>query len=215
MSEPMMNPEPEDTDHPEEIICIEYSGDHPHSVLTDCHWHHDTKPWFKAGRDRPEGHSHHHFDFDWHNGGSTLYFRMSGSGPTSPINVGLAAEPDPPPFKIWVKDGLALTQSVEVDGQWVDQPLPREGLLARGFVLLAEPLDLGGGERNPFADGVEGETVYCEKCDDWLPTSWDDPCEHITWCDDCEEYVYETVCHVGIGNSGDDKPVIHEGVKCE
>jgi hypothetical protein len=40
------------------------------------------------------------------------------------------------------------------------------------------------------ADGIsEGETIYCEACDDFLPTEdTDNPCDHIWWCDDAVDW---------------------------
>jgi len=192
----MFVPEPDDPGEPEEIICIEYVKGRPCGVTA-----------LHCGRKRE---SHHYFDVDWSEAWEELYFHLSGGGPAGPIEVGMAAEPDPPPFALWIKEGVLLEQRVEVDGRWVPEPLAREGLLARGYVLLAEPLVCGQaykpGEgyvptRNPLLAATEGDTIYCEFCNDRFPVQEaEEACEHIAWCDKCGDWVY--VAHARVDGQG-------------
>lgn len=32
-------------------------------------------------------------------------------------------------------------------------------------------------------NAINARAVYCSECDDWLPDTNDDPCDHVWWCD--------------------------------
>lgn len=43
-------------------------------------------------------------------------------------------------------------------------------------------------ESYPGYDSAEGKTIYCSKCNDWLPSDTDNPCKHIRWCDEHSQH---------------------------
>lgn len=64
---------------------------------------------------------------------------------------------------------------------------------ALNVTYFKEPPGLLGSEiTNPFGNGPgyesnEGQTIYCSKCDDHLNDDNDNPCEHIRWCEKCQQ----------------------------
>lgn len=89
-------------------------------------------------------------------------------------------------------------------------------LLERGYERIAKPLTLHGWftkrTRNPFdvADGDIG-CYYCKFCDDYLPDSDGARlCDHVIWCDECSDRVYDLPQgHVSI-DSSDATPTRHD-----
>lgn len=190
--------DPHDRDRePQRVVVIEYQDGWPCSVVTELHWDHSRKPWFKPGRDKPSGTCAEQWDFDYSRTERTLYFHDSGSGGTPKAYVARFVKPDPPPAKLWVAEGVPIVDCGK-SGRGVSDAT----LLKRGYVLIPRPLLLpkpyGGKTRNPFEAGEEGRTVYCGRCEDCL--GCDDtnhPCEHIEWCDGCGLWVYaDTRQHV-------------------
>lgn len=62
-----------------------------------------------------------------------------------------------------------------------------------GVTYFDEPPGLNGGTvTNPFDNGEgyecnEGRTIYCSICKDHLNDDTDNPCEHIQWCERCQQ----------------------------
>lgn len=194
------------------IVVIEYIDGLPHSVVTEEHWDHSGKPWFRPGRDRATGMCVEYWDFAWSKRDRTLYCHKSGSGGAYLEHmIHRFAEPDPPPGQIWIADDVRLYR-------WISSKRPRvffrpdrmrDELLKRGYRLLDRPLVVPGSRsRNPFAVAEEpsGHLVYCKVCDDWFP--FEDECEHMEWCDKCACLVY-VENHVR-EDSHDGKPIIHD-----
>jgi len=185
MAEPLMSPEGE------RVVWIEYRDGRPFAVVTS---------------DDSGGSST--YDFEWCKRDKTCYYHMSGSGPADfGMVLNKFCEPDPPPAQLWLAEGI----------EWrVQGEAPSDATaLALGYAVIAEPLVLVGWEPspNPFDFANAGETIYCAKCVDHLPTGYyDDPCTHLTWCDECEGYVYESVRHMPLVGG---EATIHEGVKDE
>jgi len=177
----------------EEVVWIEYHDGRPFAVVT--------------GDERGMS----TWDFEFCKAEGRHYYHRSGGGPAwSGCVVNAFSEPDPPPGQLWRKAGVPLCAN---DGKRT--PLTDADCLAMGLVVIAEPLDVGGCQGNPFEVAEEGRTVYCEFCEDnVLSDGYDDPCEHITWCEECGWWVYEDVHHRRVG-MGDAEPTVHKGVKHE
>jgi hypothetical protein len=198
------------------VVFIEYHDRRPFNVVTENHWVHSGKPWFKPGVDRPNGTSACYWDFEWCKRDETLYYSQSGGGgdPRS-IYIGRFTEPDPPPGLFWAAPDVRFHR-------WVSKAKPEVAirsdsvLLAMGYRRLARPLLLkaayhAGSDkrtRNPFlaAEELEGRIAYCMICDDHFPS--DHECEHMEWCDRCACLVYIDG-HIP-EDSHDGKPVIHD-----
>lgn len=183
---------PEPMEHDGEVVVwIEYQNDHPFSVITET-----------------PGGAWRDYDFDWCKAEKCAYYHMSGGGPVgSHAVINRYCEPDPPPGKLWRRPDIPLREN------GTDKLLTVEECAERGVIVIDAPLVLGGDEVNPFTSAYEGETVYCAECNDHLPLGYEPPCDHVTWCDHCECYVYEEVHHRRIDEHREDHPAtVHKGV---
>lgn len=175
------------------IIFIEYRDGHPFSVVTEEHWDHTGKPWFRPDQHKATGTCARHWDFEWcRRDGVCYYHNIGGGGGIRDLSVGPYVEPDPPPGAIWCAPGVVLCR-------YASKARPKvrirsdATLLKMGYRRLGRPLLLPGGNawdspkrsRNPFAvsEATESGCYYCAACGDWLPR--DGECEHYEWCDLC------------------------------
>jgi len=166
MSEQMLSP------GGEKVVWIEYHDDRPCSVVT------------------AHGGACSTWDFEWCERDGCLYYHMSGCGPLwFGCTLGQYSTPVPPPCKLWHLPGApALGYAAGPENRPVLSP---DEILAHGYLVIDEPIVLtGAGERNPFEVAYEGATVWCQHCEDMLPRDEDEPCEHLSWCDECENHVY-------------------------
>ncbi len=184
------------------VVAIEYQDGWPSSVLTEHHWDHTGEPWFKPGRDRPNGVTAGHWDFDWCKRDQSLHFHQSGFGGEVRYHVARFCQPVPPKAQLWVADGIPIvTHVTRKDGTWGERPVGDAELLRRGYERIATPRRLplvncypyrkAKTTPNPFEAGWEGETIWCDRCGDHLPC--EDtyrPCDHIEWCDECAMWFY-------------------------
>ena len=182
------------------IVAIEYQDGWPVNVLTEEHWDHRNKPWFRPGRSQPTGICPQYWDFNYSKASETLYYHNSGSGGEVRYIVSRFVHPDPPPAHLWVADGIPIVRTVRARGTergWTERRVGDRELLRLGYRRLRHPRRLPeryGNLRttNPFAVGEEGETVWCEQCEDHQPTDGSySPCEHISWCHQCSLLVYD------------------------
>lgn len=111
------------------------------------------------------------YDFEWCKRDGCLYKHDSGSG-GGPFPVDER-------MTYWAAPDAKLVGDYDVDEREYRElppgPPPGQRLAeAPEGYPLATLLD----------DTSEGETVYCSKCDDWLPgEDTYHPCDHIRWCD--------------------------------
>lgn len=119
------------------------------------------------------------FDFNWSKTTGGLYYHESGSGGGPYINGWPGAKRTH--AKLWW-DQVAAPKLKTGGGEEVGAA----DLAGLGFDLVADPIDLGDHETNPFLYGIEGDVIYCTKCRDHLPES--DVCEHVFWCEKCQEW---------------------------
>ncbi len=118
-----------------------------------------------------------HHDFAWSRGAGALFYHEAGMGPGVYVNGWSDGKIH---AKLWFNEsaGVEMRQG---SGK------PVENLRDLGFEQIKEPLPLGKiQEPNPFVYGTEGRVIYCKKCRDFW--SEDDHCEHIFWCDQCNEW---------------------------
>lgn len=157
-----------------DVVAIEYGGeDRPFSIYTRsaCGY---IEVW----------------DAEWCARNETIYVHMSGGGGSVYFN----ALSEGARCKAWVAEGETITTTRRTgDDSWETAEIDRAELTAMGFDLLDAPL------ADPFADAEEGETIYCDRCEDFLPTeNVGQPCDHIAWCDKEGWWVYaENGRHLG------------------
>lgn len=96
------------------------------------------------------------YDCDWVASESRIYHHFAGLG--SPPYVHRFAEPQPAPARIWIADGYHVVEASDDRS-----PLADDDLLEMGIVRVMGPTPA------PFAGGVDGETVWCEQCQDNVP----------------------------------------------
>lgn len=115
------------------------------------------------------------WDADWCKRDETLYVHESGVGGSVYFN----ALSEGARNKAWVAPGERITTTRETSpGKWATVEITREEVATLGFDLLDE---LPG---DPFDGAEESDTVWCDVCEDHLPTeNTDSPCDHTTWCD--------------------------------
>lgn len=173
----------------ERIVVIEYHARRPFSVITENHWDHSAKPWFKPGM-RPNGVSRREYDFEWCRTKQQLYQNNSGGGGRSALNYVVHKVVSGKMVEIWADDDVRFFRYVKRGSEWVTVPL-RQDLKALGYRRLKKPRLLEGLSRNPFDVAEEGDTVWCPRCKDHLPTDWTShACDHLVWCDDCGAWVF-------------------------
>jgi hypothetical protein len=117
------------------------------------------------------------FDFEYCNRDGDLLYHESGSGGGAYINGWPGSK------RVHAKLWWNHEAGVELTTGGGDKVTDFRAL---GFEYLTHPIKLGTTEANPFTYGLEGEVLYCTKCKDHLPD--DHLCEHIFWCDRCEEW---------------------------
>lgn len=180
------------------IVYIEYHGRHCFAVITELHWDHTKKPWFKPGKDKPTGTCAAFWDFEYSKR-CGLWFHQTGSGGDPlVVNVGQMSYPNPPPATIWCAEDVVLTK-------WTKRkdnvPIKTDAeLLRRGFKRTYTPKRVslnGRRSTNPFeiADESSSSFVYCRVCKEHFPDDME--CDHVEWCDDCGSMVNSndrTVC---------------------
>jgi hypothetical protein len=184
------------------VVAVEYQDGWPVSVLTELHWDHSRKPWFDPAKHPATGTCAEWWDFDWCKRDGTLRYHNSGSGGEIRFHVARFVHPTPPKAELWVADGLpVVTAARRKDGTWGERRVGAAELLRRGYARIARPRSLPlvnaypyrkvKTTLNPFEAGWEGDTIYCDRCDDHLPS--EDtyrPCDHVEWCDECGMWVY-------------------------
>lgn len=162
----------------ERVVAIEYRDDRPFSVMTATNWEHGGKSGISAD----------YYDFEWCKRDAMLYYDGTGSGPMRGFCVSAFSNTDPPPAKLWLKEGIKVTHSWK-DG---DEPISESELLKMGYLLLTEPIQLDSGwgdsSPNPFDHANADDCIECVECDDWIPE--DSMCEHMRWCDECGDWFY-------------------------
>lgn len=178
------------------IVMIEYQDGWPFAIITEKHWDHSKKPWFKPGRDRPNGTVQEYWDCCYSRTEETLYFHNSGSGGKD-VHLYPFVHWKRTPGRIWVAPGIRLIHPVysRARGNSKEKLIVRDfDLFKLGYRRLHEPLMLsniyGEASRSPFEIGQEGRTIYCEVCEDHRLDDGCSPCEHITWCDECCAWIY-------------------------
>lgn len=202
----------------EEVVIIVYHDRKPFQVETKL-----TTEWDKVRGCRPEdgtkiSTSRNDYNFEWSKTHEQLYWHNSGGGgnPDQFVVSGSFCEPNPPPAKIWMAPGIRAVEHVEGTRCEQVRDVSDAQLLERGYLRIDRPLLLSGGwtgkrTRNPF-EVAEGDTDcrYCKFCDDHLPDTDGDLCDHVVYCDACCGYVYDTPeGHVDI-DSSDEVPVRHD-----
>lgn len=159
--------------------------------------------------------SSEHYDFEWCRNVADLYHHNSGGGGWNHTHVLCRhVKPTPPPRKLWVHPSVTLTHYVGRDLAQV--PLTVAAARTLGYQIVPTPLDLswlrphGPATSNPFdvAEDSPESFVYCKRCRGVLRDHGNgDPCEHLTWCDECCDYVD---CNHVPSDSSDGKPVVHK-----
>lgn len=160
------------------VMAIEYSDDRPFVVVTT------------ASPDLSLPCRAEWWDFEYCKRDNRLYFDAVGSGGDARFYyVGGEALPCRAPTKLWLAEGVVPHDSRDDDNKIA---LSADELLARGYVLIGEPIELNlgwdGPTPNPFDHGHEDDCCYCKTCDDWLPE--ESMCSHLAWCDDCGDWYY-------------------------
>ncbi len=120
----------------------------------------DARPWCAYTQ-----HSAHgvltRYQFEYCRRDRESYYHWSATGGTDVKEFGWEG------CTVWYVDGLTVS---------LDHPCPR----------LSE---LPCGARDEFFDSfIHGATLYCERCEDWLPE--DRPCVHLGFCEDCGDWFY-------------------------
>lgn len=105
------------------------------------------------------------YDFDWCKRDGTVYYHASGGGPVGPYYVGRFARGGH--AELWGDSSVQAFQ--DFDGK----PLTRRQVEKYGYTFLAEH------KGDPFDDGVEGSTTWCEICVDHLPS--EQQCRHLVF----------------------------------
>lgn len=131
----------------------------------------DGRPWMVLAR---QGQAQVGIDINWCERDQLLYYHESFHGPLEEsVFLSRLANPDGPKALLWVKESLGLyTCTTDIHKEEV---VERSELLAMGYELIAEMPAID------FAEMVEGDTSYCDVCDDRIPH--DDECEHF--CSQC------------------------------
>ncbi|MEP7338648.1 MAG: hypothetical protein ABI977_12995 [Acidobacteriota bacterium] len=170
----------------EEIIVIEYEGRRPCAVVTRKQWEHSGQ----------RGVSKAWYDFDWSRYFGSLFQHWSGGGPYEPgFYLGKLIGGT---HEIWHAPGIILMKTVRLktgkpEVEWAHKRASAADVHNLGYRIIKHPRLLtspfGEKSRNPFELAEEGQTIYCKRCDDYLPDDDVTACGHLKFCDDCGEHV--------------------------
>lgn len=176
------------------LLFVDYSEGRPSNVVTAKAFDNTSAPWYKPGGPyRGKGESPEYYDIDWCPQYG-LYCRLSGSGGDVDRHC-LGSfwdwkKHNRRPTLFWASPEIVLCHYQRRGEKWTAVPLKRRRDIRRcGYKRLKLPL-IYAGSPDPFSDVCEGETVYCEKCNERFPDY--NECEHIDWCEDCSGHVYLT-----------------------
>lgn len=142
------------------------------------------------------------WDFDYCPLDRALAFHNSGCGGQPYVNRNSRFKGKPPTDKIWIKPGIRVFEDCgprrrrpRKKWDWKDpRPLKARKLRRWGYQVLKSPIQYGDRcnlpDWNPFehADAIEGQTVWCNVCLARRVEDYSGACEHLTWCDDCQEF---------------------------
>lgn len=120
------------------------------------------------------------YNFDWCRRDKSLYYHLSGSGGRFYVSPICKEYRKPPRAAIWYDDGFVRPTNA---GNSSHRPLSNGTLVKWGYDVLGKPVSILGNTANPFDEACHGETVYCSRCNDWLPE--ESTCRHCYWCDEC------------------------------
>lgn len=160
-----------DTKEYETIDYVEYHGpnrDQPCCLITD---------------------GYRFWDFEECKLNGNTYYHESGGGRIDRVDLPQFIRPPDPPIPVYIRPGLRVECA---DSPGLSREARPEDFARLGLVRIDAPLG------DPFENAVEGKTVYCRHCDDWLPDDRDDICSHVWYgpegldgpgCDETEEEV--------------------------
>lgn len=130
-------------------------------------YHDDAGIWRPFRVETSDGRRFATFDFDWCKRDETMYYENVGSSPDQgTIHVDRLC--DGGRGRIWINPDYT-----PVENSREREPIPDVSALGYDRVE-GDPVD-------PFADADEGDTTYCNICDDHLPNA-DYVCDHVWWC---------------------------------
>lgn len=181
------------------LLVIEYLDDKPHSVITEEHWEHSKKPWFREGVHTTSGTCCCDFDFNFSKAHDTIYWHKSGCGGDRSLYV--IGKLSNGARKIWLAPDIKLATHVAGD-QWnwgAKRELTAAEIAEYGYSVLEKPIS-----ENPFAGACgDIDCVYCPRCESYLPDDFNilsGLCEHAQWCDDCSAWVLDDTRElIGVG----------------
>lgn len=173
-----------------ELVFVEYEARRPCRVLTIKHWDHSGRAWFNPSKGTATGHCLCDYDFDYSRTYGAVYQHMSGCGGELRAIIWTPSNPNRRPLReFWCADGLPLFRYGK-HGKYIKIRSAAE-ITRLGYKRLRLPRlhrESYEPSRNPFDGAIEGEVVYCRKCDDHLPS--DHGCKHLRWCDECCQWFY-------------------------
>ena len=164
----------------EQVAAIEYHllGDLwlPHSVFTS-----------SPSRGPAADFCYGEFDFNWCRRDRTLYYHCSGSGPGG-FYIHPNGKGNWPKLKLWWDSAFTYPRN---GGKFSLKELSHRTVKRFGYEIIAAPIPLRSDDgtvqsANPFEMALHGDTVYCSRCEDDLPS--EHLCHHIWWCDKCGWY---------------------------
>lgn len=130
---------------------------------------------FTIGKDHPGRNKG--YDFEWCRRDQSLYFNQTSSGISFYLSPLSEPEISPRVAVWWDRNATFPTDSGNEKKRLSDKTVWKWG-----YEILNEPVMIGE-HFNPFAEACHGDTEYCSRCNDHLPT--DSPCTHIWFCDKC------------------------------
>ena len=167
-------------DEDEEIVAVVYhevDGTwYPHSIQARGPRREWVRGVPRTNQPRLPGYYAEHYDAAYSKADGTVYVHNSGSGGDgNEVHVAPYSEPEAMPGRIWLHPEAYLVTHRE--GATV--PIDRSELAAMGYTLLDALLG------DPFEDTCEGDTTWCEACEDDISD------EDTFTCAVCQEYGHE------------------------
>jgi hypothetical protein len=169
----------------EEIVAVIYhetDGEwRPHAIQTRTPRREFVAGVTRSERPRLPGYFAEHYDSNYSKAYRSLYVHNSGcGGDGNDVHVHAYVEAEAMPGRIWLHPEAYLTTWSAEEKRSV--PMDRSGLAAMGYQLLPElPSD-------PFEDTCEGDTTWCDVCEDNIPDNDNDTFDCAVCCERAHEH---------------------------